>query len=109
MNKDFKIKFGLRIKELRLSKSLTQEQLAEKLGMERSNLAKIEAGNHFPGSDNLEKILDIFNIEPYELFNIKHFKSKTDLINEIVVNLNDFDMHKVQYIYKSVINLKNIN
>ena len=108
MDKDFKLKFGLRIKELRLANNLTQEQLAEKLDMERSNLAKIEAGNHFPGSDNLEKFAKVFNIDTFELFEVKHFKSKEVLINEIVSSLNNFDINKIQYVHKAVMNLKNL-
>ncbi len=108
MNKDFKMKFGMRIKELRLANKLTQEQLAEKLDIERISLARIESGKHFPSAENLEKFASVFNIEPSELFNINHFKSKETLINEIILTLNNFDSDKLRYVHKTVMNLKNL-
>lgn len=108
MNKDFKIKFGLRVKEIRLANKLTQEQLAEKLDIERISLARIESGKHFPSSENLEKFADVLNIELSDLFNMQHFKSKEALIKEILSTLDTFNMDKIQYVYKSVMNLKNL-
>ncbi len=108
MNKDFKMKFGMRIKELRLANKLTQEQLAEKIDIERISLARIESGKHFPSAENLEKFAIIFNIEPSELFNMQHFKSRENLIEEIIAALKIFDTGKIQYIHKSVMNLKNL-
>ena len=73
MNKDFKMKFGLRIKEMRLANKLTQEQLAEKLDIERISLARIESGRHFPGTENLEKFAHVFNILIISFFNSSIF------------------------------------
>ena len=105
---NLKKKFGYRIKELRIANNLTQEQLSEKLDMERSNLAKIEAGNHFPNAENIEKLSNIFNISLSELFTFSHFKEKNELISEIVTELEKFDLSKVQYMYKSVLNIKSV-
>lgn len=37
-------KFGARVRELRLDKGFTQDQLAELIGTDRANLSKIEGG-----------------------------------------------------------------
>ena len=108
MNENFKTKFGLRIKELQRANKLTQEQLAEKMDMERSNLAKIEAGRHFPSAENIEKFARVFNIDVSELFNFGHFKNKENLIDEIMSALNNFDADKIQYAHKAVMNLKSL-
>ena len=52
-NADIKKLLGRRIKELRESKDLTQEQLAEKIGIGQRNLSKIECGNNFVTSETL--------------------------------------------------------
>lgn len=61
MNKDDPIAIGIRIKNLRERKDLTQEQLAEKLGYKsKSSIAHIEKGRPIPRSmvAKLSKILD---------------------------------------------------
>ena len=108
MNKSFNLKFGLRVKELRLANKFTQEQLAEKLGIERTYLARIETGKHFPGAENIEKLACIFNISTSELFEYNHFKNKENLINEIRTELAAFEIDKIRYVYKSIINLKSL-
>ena len=109
MSKDFKTKFGLRIKELRRANGLTQEKLAEEVCMERVNLAKIEGGKQFPNVENLEKFALVFNLEIDELFNFKHQKTKEELIKEINRELSRFSIEKIQYIYKSTMNIKILN
>ena len=108
MNNDFKKNLGLRIRELRIANKYTQEQLAEKVDMERSNLTRIERGNQFPNAENLEKFTKIFNITSNELFDFNHYKDKTDLINEINQALENFDTDRVQFVHKTVMNLKSI-
>lgn len=108
MTKNYKNRLGLRIKELRIANKLTQEKLAEMLDMERTNLARIESGIQFTSPENLEKFAKIFNVSPYELFNFNHQKSKEALIQEITEELNAFSLEKVQYIYKSTMNLKSV-
>ena len=47
---------GKRIKEIRLARNLTQEQLAEIIDIGAASLSKIEIGMNYPTDDNLEKI-----------------------------------------------------
>lgn len=108
MSNDFKKQLGQRIKELRIANNMTQEQLAEFVDMERTNLTRIESGRQFPNAENLEKFTKIFKITPNELFNISHHKSKQELIEEINMHLTHFDIEKVKFLYKCTINLKNI-
>ncbi len=53
---------GRRIKEIRQSKKLTQDELAVKSGIQRANIARIESGKHKPYLETLEKIAGAFNM-----------------------------------------------
>ena len=59
---DIKKLLGKRIKEVRKSKGLTQEQVAEIIGMEPASLSNIENGRYYPTSDNLEKIINVLGV-----------------------------------------------
>jgi DNA-binding XRE family transcriptional regulator len=45
-----------KIRDLRLSSELTQEQLAEKAGLPQSHICRLELGQHSPNAITLEKI-----------------------------------------------------
>lgn len=55
---DIKIAFGERLKEVRLKKKLTQLQLAERSGIERTFISHIEAGSRNVSIDTMEKLFD---------------------------------------------------
>ena len=54
--------FGLRLKTARMSKGLTQQKLAEKVGVATSTIGMYEAGKREPDRDTMEAITDILNI-----------------------------------------------
>lgn len=56
MAEDIRIRFGVRLRQLRMRKGLTQVQLAERLGLDRSYLADIERGKRNVSIVNLEII-----------------------------------------------------
>nr|WP_257789661.1 helix-turn-helix transcriptional regulator [Curvibacter sp. AEP1-3] len=60
--------FGLRIKELRYEKSLTQEDLADRTGMFRTYLSRIEAGLANPTLTMLHTLAGALEVEIEELF-----------------------------------------
>ena len=76
---NFQQKFGLRLRELRKRKGLTQEHLAELLNIGVRSVGKIETGNSFPSTETMEKIINVFEISPVELFDFEHFQSKDSL------------------------------
>jgi DNA-binding XRE family transcriptional regulator len=53
---------GKRITWLRKSKKLTQRVLANKSGIQRANIARIESGRHYPSLETLERIAVSFNL-----------------------------------------------
>ena len=70
---NFQQKFGLRLRELRKRKGLTQENLAELLNIGVRSVGKIETGNSFPSTETMEKIIYVFEISPVELFDYGKF------------------------------------
>lgn len=101
-----KQKFGKRIRELRKSKNITQEQFAELIGMEPSNISKMECGLHFPQPEKLEKLAKILGVDVQALFEFEHFNKKQDLIKFIEDSLEEFDIKKIELVYKFICNLK---
>ena len=74
---------GKRIREIRKHKRLTQEQLAELIGVETSSVSNIENGRYYPSAENLDKILAVLQISPSELFFSEYNLSQDVLINEL--------------------------
>ena len=61
----------------------------------------IEAGNSFPSTETMEKIIYVFEISPVELFDFEHFQSK-DSLKDLIFDMVNSNPDKVQDIYKVV-------
>ena len=55
--------FGNRIKSLRLSRSMTQEQLAQKLGVSAQAVSKWENGQAIPDSAKMIRLSEVLNTD----------------------------------------------
>ena len=91
---------GKRIKELRISKKLTQEQLSEMIGIGAASLSKIEIGMYHPNDDNLEKIAQALGVEPYELYLFNQHKDIKEIKNDILKMINKANENETRLIYK---------
>lgn len=56
------VNFGNRLKTLRIKKKLTQQQLADLLGLTKSVISAYENGLRYPAYDVLIKIASIFKV-----------------------------------------------
>lgn len=63
--------FSGRLVELRKSRHLTQEQLAEQLGLSRATIAYYEANATNPRLETIHKIAGFFEVEPESLITDK--------------------------------------
>ena len=59
--------FGKRLKELRISKGLSQQKLGEELGFCNQTISFWESGNREPDLDTLVKISHYFDVSIEEL------------------------------------------
>jgi len=55
------MKFGDNLKQIRKSKNISQEDLAERLGVSRQSVSKWETGENYPSMFNIMCLCDIFN------------------------------------------------
>lgn len=53
---------GQRIKKLRIEHKMTQQQLADKLGVSKNHISKIEPGMKVPSLDLFIVISDVFGV-----------------------------------------------
>lgn len=103
---DIKSNLGIRIKELRKQRRLSQEKLAELVDISQNALSYIETGDNFCSADTLEKIIAALEIDPQELFDFGHFKSNDELLNEInhILNKNPEKIPDFYKILKAIVN-----
>lgn len=59
--------FGDNLKNIRKSKNISQETLAEKLGVSRQSISKWETGENYPSMNNIMCLCDIFKCKINEL------------------------------------------
>lgn len=97
-----KMHIGQRIKQIRNSLDLTQETFCNAINLEINNLSRIENGKSNPSIKTLQKIIETFNIEPNELFNISFYN------NEEMVNKLTFEYYNKLPFSKKVLILKMI-
>lgn len=64
-----RILFGKRLRYLRRSKDMTQEQLAEAAGISVEFVSNIERGVNAPSFETIEKIAQVLRVPIQELFN----------------------------------------
>ena len=60
------------LKKIRKDNNLSQEQLAEKLGVSRQAVSKWESGISYPEMDKVIQICNLFNLNINELINLKN-------------------------------------
>ena len=66
--------FGKRVRDLRLAKGLSQEELAFRAGVHRTYLGGIERGERNPALKNIAAIAKVLDITLRELFSYESNK-----------------------------------
>ena len=88
---------GQKIQSLRKERKLTQEALAEIVGIDPKNISKIENGNNYPSPETLSGIASALRVDVYELFVFNSIPYET-MKDEIIESLNDDK--NILYLYK---------
>ena len=97
---NFKQNFGKRIQTIRKSKNLTQEKLAEKIGLDTPNLSNIERGKHFVSAETLEKLAVALEVPENELFTFDYMKNKKELLNYLIDELSNLTDKELTFFYR---------
>lgn len=87
MDKNYLVKFGQRIRELRQKTGLSQEKFALMIGMDRTYFSSVESGKRNISLLNIKKIADGLEITVDKLFE-NFIKIKPKLEDNFLFKLN---------------------
>ena len=93
--------FGKNLKRLRKAKGLSQEQLAERLGLGAKSLSPVENGKSFISINKLELLCKILETSPAELFEISEMPQQQDKelhISHILIALKQLNMKELKIV-----------
>jgi len=92
--------FGERIRELRKLRGITQEKLAEYLGIEQKHVSLIEHGKSYPSLDRLTKIAEVLQVPLPSLFDFIHLADRETKAQSLEEMLKELDEETQQLAYK---------
>jgi transcriptional regulator with XRE-family HTH domain len=72
---NIKVNFGLRLKELRQSRQLSQEALANKADLDRTYVTDVENGRRNISIENIEKLVKALEISIADFFDAPNFRN----------------------------------
>ena len=99
---DEKKLIGRRIKELRKSKGLSQEKLAEKAETSPNYLSRMERGTENPTLDMLIKLSNALEVEMWEMFDFGHVAGRKELKDTIQAFLKTADETRLRLALKLI-------
>jgi transcriptional regulator with XRE-family HTH domain len=106
MEMDFdKRKFAIRLKEIRKSKGLTQEQICDLTGIEISNYSKMETGKVAPSMSSILRLINFAGFVPNEMFDFNHLELEENLDKIIFEMYQNYSFEKKKLLYKLMRNL----
>lgn len=79
---------GTNIKKYRKLRNMTQENLAEAVGIEIKTLSLIETGRGFVSAKTLANLSEVLAIKPAKLFEYVSDEDEKELYNDIQSGLN---------------------
>lgn len=85
--------FGERLKKIRKSKRFSQEELAERAGINRSYLSQVENGHSSPTMEVVDKLAGALEVNIWKLLSSmeeKHYTYDSDDVFEMYPGLKDF-------------------
>ena len=100
------IKVGAFLKALRREKGITQEQLAEELGVSGRTISRWETGNNMPDISLLVEIAEYFDVSIPEI--IKGERKSEDMkeeAKEVAETMSDYAKAEKEQLVKSIRNM----
>lgn len=105
MNEElFKKLFGERVKNIRKSRKMTQEKLAETIGIEPAHLCKMENGTHFPSLKTLLKLVNVLGMEIEDFFTFS-LNQKNPRYEKLILDIQTLNDKELDFIQKTVSSL----
>ena len=94
--------FGKRIKFYREQQKLTQEELAEKIGINSRSLSLIECGTNFVTAETLNAIAKALEISPKNLFDFENDFIDKEITKQKLFEIINKNEDKLQTIYNII-------
>jgi transcriptional regulator with XRE-family HTH domain len=97
--------FGNKLKQLRINKGLTQEELGKKFNLGKSSISMYESGKNFPDLDMVKDFAEYFEVSTDYLIGVESL-NKSDMyeieqLRQILINngilSEDHDMTKEEF------------
>ena len=86
------VKTGAFLKELRKEKNITQEQLAEEMGVSRRTVSRWETGSNMPDMDILIDISDFYEVDLREILDGERKSEQMDKeMKETVLKVSEYE------------------
>ena len=82
--KDPKQLIGQRISTLRRARRLTQNDLAERVGVDSRHISRLETGRYFPSLDTLVTMAAVLEVELQEFFLFPTVETETEMREALV-------------------------
>lgn len=101
----FKEKFAKNLRDIRKSRKLAQEQLAELVGVDFRYISLLENAKSFPSCDLIEKLVKALNINYSELFAFDEDLSREEIENrlgELIKFISDKNLKILYNIAKEI-------
>lgn len=73
------VDFGAKLKQLRLEEGLTQQQLADRIGVTKSVISYYELQERYPSPEVLTKLASVFHVTTDSLLGIERGGNSVDL------------------------------
>ena len=99
-------KIGAFLKELRKEKGITQEQLAEKLGVSGRTVSRWETGSNMPDISLLVDIADFYAVSIPEIIDGERESEKMDEnVKKVAETMSDYAKAEKEQLVKSIRNI----
>ena len=95
-------RIGLFLKELRKEKQMTQEELAEKLGVSNRTVSRWETGSNMPDFDVLIELSDFYDVEIREILEGKKIEENSNSKEELllIADYNNKEKNKLTFMIR---------
>ena len=100
------IKIGAFLKLLRKEKNLTQEQLAEQLGVSNRTVSRWENGNNMPDISLLSEIAEFYDVSiPELIYGERKSENMREEAKEVAETMSDYAKAEKETLVKSIRNM----
>lgn len=93
---------GIKIKEIRKRKKISQEKLAEIVSMNHRSIVRLENNHSVPQLETLEKIAEALGVSISDFFENKPLGSRDEIIKDINSCLSSMNDDELKTFYQAV-------